>query len=354
MRYCQRCGVPRILTSEHKWAPNGTISVTRDVNHRMVFIDNDALNHILEQISTRIGIPLEIIIQEAKRKSGKDFMDAVLSGLKGIVARNLASARVYGQLSKQVGMLGLGHAELVDYKRHSLLEGAITDAYSAPAITGDICGAFESVEGCTAEARYEVGAGGTVKCFIRSADVERPELESRFGYVPPPLLPGRNIYELCPVCRAPKALGAQYAFDADRGIIVDRKTSHRVVLIGVMTLANLFGELERELGDEVPKMIAEIEKDRVREVILSSAKDRDTSESGYLRYLKTLELKGMGNGVSVALSDGMVEARVDNPYFEPLVAGFLAGFYEATTGEKSALSWNDASAGYTSVTINRA
>ncbi len=354
MRYCQRCGVPRILTGEHKWAPNGTIYMSRDPDHRMVFIDNDALNHILDSISSRLGMPLEAIILEAKRKSGRDFMDAVLSGVVGVVARNVACAKVYERLTSQVAMLGLGKGRVENYKRRSRLEGIIENAYSAPAITGDVCGAFESVERCPAAASYQEGPGGTVRCVVEASSAGRPGGEDRFEYVPPPVLPGRNIYELCPVCKAPVALGKQYRFDADRGIILDEKTGHRVVLIGVMTLANLFGELARELGEDVPAMIAEIEKDRVAGVIRSKGGDRRTDEGGYLLYMKTLELKGMGSGRSVALSDGRVQVRVDNPYYEPLVAGFLAGFYEATTSEKAAVSWTDARDGYTEVDIGKA
>jgi hypothetical protein len=352
MRYCQRCGVPRILTNEHKWAPNGTVSVTRG-SHRMVFIDSDALNHTMDSISARIGMPLEEIIIEAKRKSGKDFMDAVLSGVKGIVARNLISKKVYERLGNQISILGLGHAEVTSYKRGAHLEGFIQNAYSAPGITGDICGAFESVEGCAAGASFEVAGDGTVKCSIEATGIDRADT-ARFHYVPPPVLPGRNIYELCPVCKAPLALGKQYEFDAEGGVIVDRKTEHRVVLIGVMTLADLFGELTMELGDQIPAMIAAIEKERVKGIILDKGKKLDSSEDGYFKYMKTLELKGMGNGRSVALSDGKVDVRVDNPYYEPLVAGFLAGFYEAVTSSEASVEWTGASAGYTDVTVQRA
>lgn len=353
MRYCQRCGVPRILTSEHSWSPNGTIYVSGKIRHRMVFIDSDALNHILDSISARIGIPLDPIVQEAKRKSGKDFMDAVLSGAKGMVARNLISTRVYEQLSKQVSLLGLGNAEVKSYRRHSYLEGIITDAYNAPAITGDICGAFESVEGCTAEAHYEA-TDGTVHCYIVKSKVERPEFAGRFAYVEPPSVDGRNIYELCPVCKAPLALGAQYSFDMDKGVIVDTKTGHRVVLIGVMALVNLFGELTNELGEEIPSMIMEIEKDRIKEIIASKGSARDVGRSGYLRYMKTLNLKGMGSGRSVSIEGDSVEIRVDNPYYEPLIAGFLAGFYEATSEGDARVAWTEGSEGYTDITIHPA
>ena len=354
MRTCPRCGVPRILTSEHRWLPNGTITLARDETHRMVFIDNDALNYTMASIGERLGVPLEAIIQEAKRKSGKHFMDAVLSGAKGVLARNLISTRVYDQLSKQVSMLGLGSAEVSSYKRHRYLDGVITDAYSGPAITGDICGAFESVEGCAASASFEIAGDGTLRCRIEAGASARPESDDHSSYAPPPTMGGRNIYELCPVCKAPVTLGRQYTFEADRGIIVDSKTGHRVVLIGVMTLTNLFGELTSELGGEVPRMMADTEKARVRDLIASKGKGLDTSEAGYLRYMKTLELKGMGNGSSVSVADGTVRARVDNPYYEPLIAGFLAGFYEATSGKEAAVEWTEGTSGYSEVTIQAA
>ena len=351
MRTCPRCGVPRILISEHRWLPNGTITLARDETHRMVLIDNDALNYTMDSIGERLGVPLEAIIQEAKRKSGKHFMDAVLSGAKGVVARNLISTRVYDQLGKQVSMLGLGSAEVSSYKRHCYLDGVITDAYSGPAITGDICGAFESVEGRAASASFVLADDGTVRCRIEADGGPRPESDDRSSYASPPMVGGRNIYELCPVCKAPVAVGRQYDFDDDRGIIVDTKTGHRVVLISVMTLTNLFGELTSELGGEVPRMMADTEKARVRDLIASKGKGLDTSEAGYLRYMKTLELKGMGNGSSVSVADGTVRARGDNPYYEPLIAGFLAGFYEATSGKEAAVEWTEGTAGYSEVTI---
>jgi len=353
-RYCHRCKVPHILVAEHAWGSNGTIILSRDPAHRMVIIDNVALTNILDSISGRIGIPLDNIIVEAKRKSGKHFMDALLSGVKGIVARNLISAKVYQQISKQVSILGLGHAELVSYKRHRFLEGMATDAYNAPALTGDICGAFESVERCQAAALFEHRENGDIRIQISRADRQRSEYEDRFAYQPPPALPGDNIFELCPVCKAPLELGRQYDFDMDRGLIHEVKTGHRVVLTGAMTLNNLFGELEKEIGEEIPHLIMTIEKERVKEVIARKEKTLDFSEEGYQRFMKTLRLRGMGNGRNVTMTGDHVEVRVDNPYYEPLVAGFLAGFYEVATGMPAVVEWTPANRGYTDVLLNPA
>lgn len=353
MRYCQLCGVPRMLTSEHRWGSNGTISLTNDPSHRMVIVDNEALNNVLDSVSERINMPLDSIIAEAKRRSGKHFMDAILSGIKGVVARNLISSKVYQQLSKQVSMLGLGSAEVVAYKRHSYLEGRVENAYNDPAITGDISGAFESVERVNASYDYSNDERGVLSIFLTRGDEVREEYADRFLYRPPPLMQGSNIFELCPACKAPIEIGKLYDFEMDRGLILEQKTGHRVILIGVATLNNLFGELENELGEEIPRMIMTIEKERVCGVIEAKGKELDTGEAGYLRYMKALQLRGMGNGTSVEISNGTVKARVDNPYYEPLVAGFLAGFYEATTG-KANVRWTGAESGYTTVTIEAA
>lgn len=353
-RYCSRCGVPRILSAEHRWDSGGTLSLARDSSHRMVIVDNVALTNILDSIKEGTGVPVDPIVTEAKRKSGRHFMDAVLSGVKGVAMRNLASAAVYRQLGKQSSMLGLGHAQVTSYRRHRFLEGVVTDVYNGPAMAGDICGAFDSVEGRAGEVSHEMGDDGCLHLSINASGRTRPrDLDGRGAGGRAPL-PGRNIFELCPVCKAPAELGKRFAFDMDRGIINELKTGHRVAMIGVISLRSLFGELEAELGAEIPRMIMAVEKDRVRDVILRKGKDLDTGAGGYLNYMRTLTIRGMGNGTEASVSGKTVRARVENPYFEPLVAGFLAGFYEATGGVDSRVGWTTADPSYTEVTLEPA
>lgn len=354
MRYCPRCSVPRILTNEHRWGSNGTLFLANDPTHRMVVLDNEALENVFNSIAGHIGIPVTSIVAEAKRKSGHHFMDAVLSGLKGVIARNLASKKVYDRLSDQVSMLGYGRAAVVRYERGRMLEGRVTDVYNGAAMTGDIAGAFESVEKKTCDYQFEVDGEGTLNLVINADGHQSEEFEGRFGYEPPDPLPGDDIFELCPVCHAPLQIGRQYSFDSDRGVIHDTKTGHRVVLLGVMTLNNLFGELESELGDEIPNMIMAIERERVRDVITAKSKDLDASEAGYLRYMRTLRIKGMGSGTEARVGKGGVTVRIENPYYEPLLAGFISGFFEATAGVGSKASWTPAGAGSTEITVGPA
>jgi len=353
IRYCSRCGVPKILTAEHRWDSSGTITLARDPSHRMVIVDNVALTNILDSLEVRAGAPIEAIVTDAKRKSGRHFMDALLSGVKGVAVRNLASASVYRRLVNQASILGLGHAEVTAYRRHRFLEGVITDAYSGPAIAGDICGAFDSVEGRAGDVHYEVDAAGCLHLAIEASGRARPAGPDGAA-ASAPVLQGRNIFELCPVCKAPVELGARFSFDMDHGTIHESKTGHRVVLIGVISLKGLFGELEAELGPDIPEAVMTVEKDRVREVIRGKGKDLDTGPEGWLHFIRTLRIRGMGNGTDASVSGDNVKVRVENPYFEPLVAGFLAGFFEATTGREAGVAWTRSDAGHTDVTIEPA
>jgi hypothetical protein len=355
VRYCSRCGVPRLLTAEHVWEPNGTISLSRDPGHRMVVVDNVALTNIVGSIESRLGTPVDGIVTDAKRKSGRHFMDAVLSGAKGVLIRRLASSSAYQQLAKQSSVLGLGNAEVTRYSRHRSLEGVVTDVYNGAAMAGDICGAFESVECTPAEVDHEVSADGTLSLSIRAtAGAGRSEELPVISYAPGTTVPGKIILELCPVCGGPRELGKQYAFDMDRGVIDELKTGHRVVLIGMISLKSMFAELESRLGAEVPELIMAIEKDRVRDVINEKSRDIDTSAEGYLRYMRALRLRGMGNGTGATVESERVHARVDNPYYEPLIAGFLAGFYEATSGGRAQVSWTESASGSMEVTLEPA
>ncbi|MDD5748078.1 MAG: hypothetical protein PHP64_03350 [Actinomycetota bacterium] len=354
MRECQKCGVPRALTNDYTWGSNGTISLRKGSSHRMVMLDNDALNHIFRSIEETIGLPLETITLEAKRKSGKDYIDKILTGVKGTIVRNLASKKVYEQLSNQLRMLGYGRAEVLAYHRREFLEGAVENVYNGAALTGDVAGAFESVEKKSGDCHYSTDDNNVLHLRINITDEVRSEYRNRFLYEPGESLPGRNIFELCPVCHAPVELGRQYTFDPDSGTIKENKTGHRIILIGIMTLNNLFGELTSELGDEIPRIIMSIERDRVKDVIGAKPKELDTSEAGYLRYAKTLELKGMGNGTLAKVDGERVKVRIENPYYEPLLAGFISGFYEATTGKKSIASWTPVKDGFTEITVEAA
>jgi hypothetical protein len=320
----------------------------------MLILDNAALDNTLESVQKLLGAPVDAIVTEAKRKSGRHFMDAVLSGVKGIFIRNLASSSVYQQLSKQSSMLGFGNAEVTLYRRHRSLEGTVTDVYNGPAMAGDICGTFESVERCSGEVEYDVAPGGVLHLSIRAGGERGRGATDPTGYTSVSGLPGHNIFELCPVCKGPLDIGRQYSFDMDRGVIEHLKTGHRVVMIGVISLRSLFDELESELGDEIPRLLMTIEKDRVRDIIAGRGKELDVSADGYLRYMRTLVLKGMGSAAEASVDGSTVKARVDNPYYEPLVAGFLAGFYEAASGSGSRVEWTPATHGYTEVSLAHA
>lgn len=86
MGSCRHCGVPRRFHAKHEYLDNGII-VTKGSDLRGIFIERALLRDIIEGIESRLGIPIERIVIDAKRRDAKLYVDDVLSGLLGRILR---------------------------------------------------------------------------------------------------------------------------------------------------------------------------------------------------------------------------------------------------------------------------
>ncbi len=353
MQVCNRCGVTRLLAREHKWLPNGTIVLAADPTYRMVMMDSAAFVSIFHHLSENIGLPIDDIIVEAKRRSGRNYIDTVLTGPKGMLVRKFASAKVYEKVGDQAAILGYGAAHVEEYRKHKSLTVTISNVYYGAPMAGDTCGAFESVERCDAGLEWQV-SDSTLSVHVTAGLPDREEFEERFRYSAPPTLPGNVIWTPCLSCGVPTEVGHIHRYEPEKGMITERKSGRRIVSMGMGTMNKIFNELEQELGEEVPRMIASLEKERARGVMLAKGKEMDTSEDGYLRFLDMLPVRGMGIAVSASWQGSTITVRIDNPHYESLNAALIAGFYEATTGKKSRVSWTKNTEGYTLIKVSPA
>lgn len=95
-----------------------------------------------------------------------------------------------------------------------------------------------------------------VTCF-RS---QRPEeLEGRMRLEPYEPKEGRVELEECATCGAPKILG-EYTWDFDSGVIRSDLTGRRMALVGMAFIDPVFMELERELGEKIPRVVVEAQR----------------------------------------------------------------------------------------------
>jgi hypothetical protein len=111
----------------------------------------------------------------------------------------------------------------------------------------------------------------------------------------------------------------------------------------------VFRELERELGDEIPAMLEGLEREYVRQK--SSERGMTPEISAPIDLFSDFAWRGIGNPSKVEQTPSGIDVVVENPFHPGLVAGRVAGLYEAWT-EKSVLSaWNKESPGRIRVTL---
>ena len=83
---CRSCGVPKLIALMHRWRDDGILE-SKLGGVRGVFVERDVFAGTLERLEEKLGIPLDDIIIDAKRRDAKIYVDDILSGLLGRLTR---------------------------------------------------------------------------------------------------------------------------------------------------------------------------------------------------------------------------------------------------------------------------
>ena len=75
---------------------------------------------------------------------------------------------------------------------------------------------------------------------------------------------------------------------------------------------------------------------------------------GYRAALDPLKARGMGNPVEAEMRDGTLTVVIDNPFSAALLAGRVAGIYQALEGVRPTASWDVHPEGYLVITVSPA
>lgn len=78
MEVCDGCGVPLIIGREHRWEPNGVISLVRSPTNRMVFFESEAIDGMIGGIERLIGRPVSHIVIESRARETRRYMERLL------------------------------------------------------------------------------------------------------------------------------------------------------------------------------------------------------------------------------------------------------------------------------------
>jgi len=345
---CPECGVPRRLVKEHRWLDDGTIVQHKDPDHRMVFFESGNINGTFGNIEEIIGMPIERIVIEAKRRATFDFVDHMLPGVVKAILRVVGVRPIIRNITSLGSVMGYGHIELIDIRRvHGKGDYAtmrVTEPYSLPLFCGDLAGSFNAVDQREVGIDYEK-VSPDIYDITGHVSKHPMELKGRLQTKPYTHKAGDIELERCSTCGGPKAL-SQYYWDLERGVIENTSTGRRMAMLGPAALDAIFEELEKELGENIPEVVIEAQRRFVKAGFSSSQEVRGVED-----FRQELALRGAGNLKEFEADKDGLRVRIENPCLYLMLVGLIQGLFELAFGREGDVEWELAGDGDLTVKV---
>jgi hypothetical protein len=336
VKTCPKCGVPRSVTKHHIWLPNGTILEDGNPDHRMVFIESESLRDTFSGIEGIVGISIARIITESQRRSTYESIDHALPAPVKAIAR-LTGTGIISRYIANIGRLtGRGDIEVVSFKRRKgkddYIKLRISEPFSLPHFSGNFAGAMEAVDGREIEVAWEKTAPDEYE-LTASISNHPLEFKERLQRKVPRYKEGDLELPRCGVCGGPRIL-SEYVWIPDRGVIENRESKRRMVLVSTATQEAIIDELQEELGDSIIQAAMEAQRALVASGFFSSEEIKGVDD-----FRIQFAYRGLGNLVEIELDQDHLHFRLENSCLHPMVAGLVQGLYERAFGVESEMEW---------------
>lgn len=347
MRRCPQCGFPRRFAKFMEWHSDGTIVGSVKPRIPMMFLEVDEWDSLYDELALTIGAPIEHIVVEAQKYIGKDVYAMVRALYWNIDARKVPSYRwlrpqwlarliVWGMGNDMAG-LGAGRAGVESYRAGDHLTVRFTNPCVIPMTLGSTQGIYESVEKMDGSRVGYKFDGDDLVVHLTHAE-GKPESEDRLYLEEVEAGTGPLDYERCTICKTPLEASRMFLWDLPKGQIDNPLTGKREDMIAVQSLNAMMRELERELGDDVVKIVYGGQKAYSRGRLAESARTSGPDEF-WKDWLRSMALRGLGYPERFDASDSSVKVRITNAYDQDLYAARIAAGLEALTGRDSSIEW---------------
>jgi hypothetical protein len=347
---CAECGVPIYITSEHLWHSSGFILQRRDPRHIIIFLESENLEELLKGVERILGIPIERIVVDARRRTAAAYMERVIpEGLKRAVREKKVEVKPVIEGMTSIGhVLGYGRFEVVDCRyqgdEEDFLLVRVENPYSVMLGSADPVAAFEALVGEEMGMDHEqVGPSTFLVRGFRSPHPE--EFRERLRMRRYEYGEGDFSYEKCPSCGGPAFLSL-YRWDLERGIITHRESGRRMVFFAPSVLEAVFGELERELGEEIPKVVVEAQK---RFTAGGFYRLKGEEPAADLKF--QLALRGIGLLSEFEESEEGLRLFMPNAAVPLMVVGLAQGLFESRHETGSRAEWKTGERGELEVRV---
>ena len=324
VKFCKTCKIPIIVSRDQVWNPNGTIVATEAANFRLAVMEWPEFSSLYFNLEKTFGKVIPMCFTQGTRKNAKIYIDGLLSGPIGYVARSsLGSRKAYDTLIETCLGLGYGRPTITDYKRKQSITVEIVDTIYPPLFLGDLRGAFEAVDRVPTRGRYESISKNTTRFIVEATEKEDP-LEDRFNTYEKNLdLTGRDM-DRCPTCGLPSGL-TRFKWDTEKFHINDTLMGEKVFLFGFNDITAILHELETLVGDMMRSLVRDLTLPFGRMI------GNKLGAKAFDLTVEDMRLKGMG--LAKFEQDGnKVHWEIRNPFYTPILDGKLSGIYESLLG----------------------
>ena len=344
MRRCPECGFPSKFARYFDWRNDGTITGTDRTRStsQVTFLDTSEVETLLEDLSATIGVDIDRIFISAQKSIGKAlYANLPIRHMKRVPANRFLRPQWLARLlvrtiAGDIAGLGDGLVSLDTYRAGETMVIRFKHPVLAPMMAGSVSGIYESVEDMPgSRVEYHLEDGDLVITLTRgtgtSSAEERLSLEEvGEGH-------GRVRYERCGHCGVPVEAAQTWEWDIGQGVINNRKTGKREVVVAVQSLNALLRELESELGSDVPRLVYDHQK-------ALTLRKAGRGEPGDVREvleskIETMALRGLGFPTKHHVDEDGITAQVENAYNRDLYAAKLAAALESSTGRPSSITW---------------
>lgn len=320
----------------HIWKDNGTIVQRRNPDIRMIFLETENLEDLFSSIENMLEVPIGHIVVESTRRGVKDYIGSQLPPLPFKFIRRLA-ANLMTKRAISIGVgLGLGAIETAEERNHGDEDDYYIEIIRYPrSITmypGELLGAFEALQGRDAVVDVEKLDDLSYRLTVRPG--EHPlELQGYLSKKMYPPKPGDVEFERCTRCNTPIDI-SRCKWDFERGAIYLPDSGNRVSFYGPDAVEAVFGDLEAELGEDIPEAIIEAQSKYVKKAMIDEVR-KNVSEYRYM-----LALRGLGYIKSFESNDEGMEMVIQNPCLPQLLVGTVKGLYELMSAkDTSSHAW---------------
>jgi len=334
---CGECGVPTLMSRQLRWLDNGDIVNASLPSERLAFMECEFFDPMVWGVERLVGFPLERIVTTAIQVTVRVYIESLLPpGINELVKNGSMSLRdVDDGLTVVAQLNGYGKYEFLDMRfeqdEKDFYKVLLRKPFSIFICAATHGAAMEAILGYDHDISYQMVGPDTYE-VVAYPSPHPPEIKERIVFRTYAHREGGLEFKRCSTCGVPRWLSS--CRWSEEGVITNTSNGRRMALLGPNQIATMFDELERELGEDIPQVVVEAQKNFtlrgfLPENILMSEE----------RFREELALRGLGVLERLKVNERGLEIRLSNSCLPLVVVGTVQGMYEKLYGNETEVRW---------------